>query len=71
MIVTFSCFSRRYDHVRSIHESLSGLEITTIADDYFEVRVLKSHSVRLYCDPETTRFLRVQVSDIPSFGWIV
>ena len=56
------CSFCRYDHVRSIQESISGLEITKIADDYLEVRVLKSHVVRLFCDSETTRLLRVQVS---------
>uniref|UniRef100_A0AAV1VBN5 Uncharacterized protein n=1 Tax=Peronospora matthiolae TaxID=2874970 RepID=A0AAV1VBN5_9STRA len=49
-----------YDHVRGIQESLSGLEIMKIADDHIEVRVLKSHLVRLFCDPETTRLQRVQ-----------
>ncbi|CAI5722618.1 unnamed protein product [Hyaloperonospora brassicae] len=49
-----------YDHVRGIQESLSGLEIMKVADDYLEVRVLKSHLVRLFCDPETTRLQRVQ-----------
>ncbi|UIZ27591.1 hypothetical protein KXD40_005677 [Peronospora effusa] len=44
-------------------ESISGLEITKIANDYFEVRVLKSHLVRLFCDPETTRLLQVQFLD--------
>ncbi|KAF4144853.1 hypothetical protein GN958_ATG06021 [Phytophthora infestans] len=49
-----------YDHVRHILESLSGLDITNIADDSLEVQVLKSHSVRLFIDLETTRLQRVQ-----------
>ncbi|RLN48283.1 hypothetical protein BBJ29_001542 [Phytophthora kernoviae] len=49
-----------YDRVRNIQESLSGLEITQIADDFLEVRALKAHAVRLFCDPETTRLLRVE-----------
>lgn len=61
-------FALRYDHVRSIQESLSGLEITKVADDYLEVRVLKSHLVRLFCDPETTRLQRVQVSGMLNFS---
>ena len=56
----------RYDHVRGIQESLSGLEIMKVADDHIEVRVLKSHLVRLFCDPETTRLQRVQVSHASS-----
>jgi hypothetical protein len=52
--------------VRSIQESLSGMEITKVADDYLEVRVLKSRSLRLFCDPETTRLQRVQVGVVGS-----
>ncbi|KAL3668467.1 hypothetical protein V7S43_006550 [Phytophthora oleae] len=58
--MTLQQMKKWYDHIRTIHESLSGLEITNVADDYLEVRVLKSRSVRLYCDPETTRLQRVQ-----------
>ncbi|CAI5733169.1 unnamed protein product [Peronospora destructor] len=61
--MTLQQMKKWYDHVRSIQESISGLEITKIADDYFEVRVLKSHLVRLFCDSETTRLLRVQFLD--------
>ncbi|OWZ02200.1 hypothetical protein PHMEG_00026281 [Phytophthora megakarya] len=58
--MTLQQMKKWYDHVRNIQESLSGLEIKNIATDYLEVLVLKSHLVRLYCDPETTRLLRVQ-----------
>ncbi|CAI5727749.1 unnamed protein product [Peronospora effusa] len=61
--MTLQQMKKWYDHVRSIQESISGLEITKIADDYLEVRVLKSHLVRLFCDPETTRLLQVQFLD--------
>jgi hypothetical protein len=42
------------------------MEITKVADDYLEVRVLKSRSLRLFCDPETTRLQRVQVGVVGS-----
>ena len=41
-----------------------------VADDYLEVRVLKSHLVRLFCDPETTRLQRVQVSCASSAHYV-
>ncbi|EGZ20901.1 hypothetical protein PHYSODRAFT_496979 [Phytophthora sojae] len=59
--MTLQHMKQWYDHVRSIQESLSGMEIMKVADDYLEVRVLKSHLVRLFCDPESTCLQRVQV----------
>ncbi|KAG2774501.1 hypothetical protein PC129_g5413 [Phytophthora cactorum] len=58
--MTLQQMKQWYDHVRNILESVSGLQITNVGDDSLEVRVLKSHSVRLFCDPETTRLQRVQ-----------
>ncbi|KAG7393349.1 hypothetical protein PHYPSEUDO_009553 [Phytophthora pseudosyringae] len=58
--MTLQQMKQWYDHVRNIQESLSGLEITKVADDHLEVRVLKSHSVRLFCGLESTRLQRVQ-----------
>ncbi|CAH0483060.1 unnamed protein product [Peronospora belbahrii] len=42
--MTLQQMKKWYDHVRSIQESLSGLEITKITEDYLEVQVLRSHS---------------------------
>ncbi|POM72535.1 Hypothetical protein PHPALM_10733 [Phytophthora palmivora] len=67
-LILYFMFAPRYDHVWNIQKSLSGLEIAKVADDYIEVRVLKSHSVRLFCDPETTRLQRVQVSGYTCCG---
>ncbi|KAE8896746.1 hypothetical protein PF005_g17301 [Phytophthora fragariae] len=58
--MTLQQMKQWYDHVRSIQESLSGMEIMKVAGDYLEVRVLKSHLVRLFCDPESTCLQRVQ-----------
>ncbi|KAL4159534.1 hypothetical protein PRNP1_000111 [Phytophthora ramorum] len=58
--MTLQQMKQWYDHVRSIQESLSGIETTKVADDYLEVRVLKSHTVRLFCDPESTHLQHVQ-----------
>ncbi|KAK1941767.1 hypothetical protein P3T76_006831 [Phytophthora citrophthora] len=59
--MTLQQMKRWYDHVRNVNESLVGIEITNVIDDYLEVRILRSRTVRLYCDPEITRLQRVQL----------
>lgn len=58
--MTLQQMKQWYDHVRNIMESVSGLEISTVSEEYLEIRVFKSHLVQLFCDPETTRLQRVQ-----------
>lgn len=58
--MTLQQMQQWYKHIRRIQETLSGLEITQVADDVLEVNVLKSHAVRLFIDPQTTRLERVE-----------
>ncbi|CEG48373.1 uncharacterized protein PHALS_06198 [Plasmopara halstedii] len=70
--MTLQQMKQWYDHVRNIMESVSGFEITNVSDEYLDVRVLKSHLVRLFCDPETTRLQRVEffASDVTTIDLV-
>ncbi|GLE04248.1 hypothetical protein PINS_up013159 [Pythium insidiosum] len=50
-----------YQQMNELLARLSGIDIVQITDEYMELRVLSSHSMRLFFDAHTTRLQRVEL----------
>lgn len=57
-------FVSRYEQMRDIQASLSGIKIARVGDGVLEVLVLQQHSLRLHFERDSMALERVEVSSL-------
>lgn len=57
---------RRYDDMIRITSQLSDVAVSHISNEFMEVTVRKSHSLRFFYDAETLRVRHVEVRPVRS-----
>jgi hypothetical protein len=51
----------RYQNMNQLLASLTGIDITQITNEFMELCLLQSHTLRLFFDPQSTKLSRVEV----------